>query len=159
RLSIDERAKRGVWLSLLDDEPEELVWGGNGIDSEWRYDNERESISVTALDCLIAGLGETTAKEFQIQVGISKTNLSGASGVIWGYAAASSPEAEVTNQCKAIFLYCDKQVNPPIHEIRRSRFQFQPIPGLGRPSLRERSISTATIPEPILGKSNVLEVS
>lgn len=158
RLPIDERAKRGVWLSLLDDEPEELIWGGDGIDAEWHYDNQRESISVTALDCLIAGLGETSAQDFYLEVGISKTNLSGAAGLIWGYSNATSTEAPIINQCQALFLYCDNQVNPPMYQIRRSRFQFQVIPELNRPSLRERALAAATISEPALGKSNILTV-
>jgi len=158
RLPVDERAKREVWLSLLDGEPEELVWGGDGVDSEWRYDNQRESISVTALDCLIAGLGETSAREFHFEVGISKTNLSGAAGLVWGYSNASSTEAPIINQCQAMFLYCDSQVTPPVFQIRRSRFQFQVIPELNRPSLRERAMAAVTIPEPALGKSNVLAI-
>ncbi|MBS0205768.1 MAG: serine/threonine protein kinase [Planctomycetes bacterium] len=157
-LPIDSRAKQGVWLPLLDNKPEELVWGGNGINSEWRYDNDKESISVTALDCLIASLGETNVQTFQLQVGISKTNLSGAAGLIWGYSPAQSSEVEINAQCQAIFLYCDKQVNPPMFQIRRSRFQFQPIPEIRRPSLRERGLLAVNVSEPTLGKTNMLEV-
>ncbi|MBC8115454.1 MAG: protein kinase [Candidatus Saccharimonas sp.] len=148
-LPVDARAKPFIWLPLLDREPVQLVWGGDDVNSSWKFNAERQDITVDAEDILMASLGETKAGEYQLKVVISKNAFSGSAGLFWGYSAMEPTESGCDHRCQAIFLYCDKEVRPPVYQIRRSLIEFLPTPHRVRPSITENSLGpVATIDEP-----------
>ena len=140
----------------MDRDPEQLVWGGDGINAAWRYNAKSEDISVDAGDILMAGLGETKAGEYRLKVNISKNAFSGAAGLFWGYSAVDPAESGFDHRCQTVILFCDAETRPPLYRIQRSLMEFRPSPHRVRPSITESSVLSTTIPKPQPGENELM---
>lgn len=72
------------WHFLLETEPE-AMFPATHLHERWIYDRERQDVLMDSPAFSMLGLGETDAKSFKLQVGISKNALIGGSGLFLGY--------------------------------------------------------------------------
>jgi serine/threonine protein kinase len=72
-----------VWVMLLKKKPEERLWP-QPSDSHWAHDRERETLTIQAYRTSMIRLGETTKKDYRLQIGFRQPHWEGGIGVYIG---------------------------------------------------------------------------
>ncbi|MCA9205919.1 MAG: serine/threonine protein kinase, partial [Planctomycetales bacterium] len=98
---IDERAVPLRWLPLFDTKPEELVWSPWET-AQWHFDEVRQTCQIDNPSTAMLKLGETRAKEYRIQVDISKSSWTGSSGVFFGLSVDTDNTGKRNGACSAL---------------------------------------------------------